>query len=110
MFLGNPEFSVTNKIKRIPFEVSATYSNSSCNEVKEVGGAPSAPAKFPNTKDCGPEVSVTATEIVPFGPPFISCQLNSTIPMILNNLYIRPDYKGPFFGCIITKYNFDRYD
>ena len=106
LFLGPPKFSVTNKI-RIPFGVRATYSNSSCNGQEQyLGPAPSAPAKFPNTRDCGPEVKVYAYSKI--GTPHFSCHFNSTIPMILNNLFIRPHYVPPFGGCVITQFDHDK--
>ena len=119
MFSGSPlllpRFPVTNKIRFTGFRVTASYSNSTCNEVKEVGRAPGSPKEpsarvwFPNTADCGPKVTVKASSKL--GTPQFSCSLTTTIPVTPSNLnlYIRPDHKGPFFGCIITKYNFEQY-
>ena len=113
MFLGPPKFSVTNKINFTGFKVRAEYSNSACDEVKEVGAAPSPPtqpASFPNSKEeCGEKVLVTATALRSVFPP-LECQFNGTLPLILNKLYIRPEWTGPFIKCIISMYDLTRYE
>ena len=103
--IGGATFKVVNEIRHSSIiGVSASYSNSSCNKefgAEEIGKCGSS-VDFPNTKDCGPKVTVTANGL---GTPIYSCQIESEIPA--PDFKIRPNFTGPFLHCIITKYNHD---
>merc|ERR1712110_205440 len=93
-------FKVYNMIEDNGFYLTATYTNSSCNEQAKVNIDQAHNfAQFPNTKDCGPYVIVTAQSYL--GTPHFSCKITNTY--FFHDLYIKPAFIGAsgFAGCVI---------
>ena len=68
------------------YDVIAKYSNSSCDSKVGKNVQPGKSANFPNEKDCGPQVTVTAKST------HHSCKNEETIPS--PDLFIYPDFSA----------------